>query len=378
MSKTVLVATISAFLLLGGLAFAGSKGGDVNKTSVRYAGFAFAGQFKDIASNFKFTKKLLDSSRDNNGISIFDKKLLSLFKENAAEIKKFDLIIGGETDSKIAMAVVVERENVSVVKIAGYNKVVINLLCNVDFLDFENFQLVGSFPIYLEYIDVKEGAPPDDAYISELFTKVYFADQSSIFNLLKDRMKELGPSRDARLAFRVNGVDIDGEVTDFLSRNGVADIGYFKGNVANRFTQYLSSKLGVAVLPYAKDHAGGKMSLTFSDARMQDFTIPDATYGVDLSINKFVKEIYKETSIEKAFLYGILGNVKVYGSDVGRSYLDTKVKGGAIKVVPVSQTTIDEFAVYDDLFDVFNAETSKEMQKDKKFNKEVIKRCSNM
>lgn len=59
---------------------------------VKYAGFAYTGNYKDIPVNFKYTNLLFNSTKDADGRSIFDKEILRFFKENKPP--KFDLLIG--------------------------------------------------------------------------------------------------------------------------------------------------------------------------------------------------------------------------------------------------------------------------------------------
>ena len=103
---------------------------------VKYAGFAFSGNYKDIPVNFKYTNVLLSSTKDKDGRSIFDKEFLKFFQDNKSSIKSFNLLIGQDSNTKISMAVALTRENVSIVNIDDVYKVVVNICCNVILPDF--------------------------------------------------------------------------------------------------------------------------------------------------------------------------------------------------------------------------------------------------
>ena len=116
---------------------------------VKYAGFAFVGNFKDIPVNFKYSNAL-NTEKDKDGRSIFDREVQKFFKANASAIPGVNLLMMGEdSKTKVAMALAVTRENISVVNIEDVYKVVASLSCDVTFLDFDGMKVVATYPIYL-------------------------------------------------------------------------------------------------------------------------------------------------------------------------------------------------------------------------------------
>ena len=133
---------------------------------VKYAGFAFVGNFKDIPVNFKYSNAL-NAEKDKDGRSIFDREVQKFFKDNASAIPGVNLLMMGEdSKTKVAMALAVTRENISVVNIEDVYKVVASLSCDVTFLDFDGMKVVATYPIYLEYIDVQHSQPDEDYKIN--------------------------------------------------------------------------------------------------------------------------------------------------------------------------------------------------------------------
>jgi len=342
---------------------------------VKYAGFAFCGNFKDIPLNFKYSSALADSTKDENKRTIFDKELLKFFKDNKSSISGFNLLIGEDSDTKISMALAVTRENISVVNIEDVYKVVVNLCCNVIFVNFDGMKIVASYPLYLEYIDVRK-EPPTEDYKLDLMKKLYFSEDFSILKILKERLSNLKLRNDARLSLKIMNVYFEDEAKNKLDiyKN---NLGAFESIIAQKFSDFLSSKLDVSVLPYARDYLGARMSLVFSDARVQDFEIPPASYGIDFTLRKLTKELYKKGAGEDAYLYGAYSTIKVYDPDLGTQYWEKKVKYGAVKNIPKLQKTVDDFSVYDEMTGLVMLEAIKEMQNDKPFYKEVIERCLN-
>ncbi len=344
-------------------------------SDVKYAGFAFSGNYKDIPINFKYTSSLLNSTKDKDGRSIFDKEFLKFFQDNKSFINSFNLLIGQDSNTKISMAVALTRENVSIVNIDDVYKVVVNICCNVIFLDFSDMKVVASYPLYLEYIDARKDEP-NDAYVAGLLQKLYFSDDFSILKILKERLGNIVLKNTSRLSLKIMNVEIEDLAKDKLDiyKN---NLDAYKSVTAQKFSDLLSSKLNVAVLPYAKDYLGAKMALAFSDARTIEFTIPPSSYGMDFILRKLTKETYKEGIGEDSYLFGSYGTVKVYDPDLGTQYLEKKIKYGAVKNIPKLQKTTNDFSVYDEIIGLLMLEGIKEMQNDKPFYKEVIERCLN-
>jgi len=340
---------------------------------VKYAGFAFTGNYKDIPVNFKYTNMLVDSTKDADGRSIFDKEILKFFKANKPT--RFNLLIGAEGDTKVSVALALSRENVSVVNIDDVYKIVINICCNLIFVDFNDLKVVASYPIYLEYVDVKKEKPKDEDIIKEL-KKLYFSDDFSILKILKERLGNIVLKNTANLSLKIINVEVEDSAKDNL---GVYqnNLDAFKGIAAQRFSDLLSSKLNVAILPYAKDYLGTKMALSFSDGRMVEFVIPPASYGIDFTLRKLTKEIYKAGVGEDAYLFGAYSTIKVYDPDLGTQYWEKKVKYGAVKNIPKLQKTLDDFSIFDEIVGLVMIEGIKEIRSDKPFYKEVIERCLN-
>jgi hypothetical protein len=284
-----------------------------------------------------------------------------------------NILFGEESKTKIAMALALTRENISVVNIEDVYKVVASLSCNLTFLDFDGMKVVATYPIYLEYIDVLHNQPDED-YKINLIKKLYFSDDFSILKILKERLGNMRLKNEGVLTMRLLNVSLEDEAKDKLTVYK-DNFGAFESMLAQRFSDTLSSKLNVSVLPYAKDYLGGRMSLVFSDARMQDFQIPTAGYSIDLTLRKLTKELYKQDVGEDAFLYGAYTTVKIYDPDLGKTYWEKKIKYGAVKNIPKLQNTTDDYSIFDEMTGLVMSEIVKKIREDKQLYKEVITRC---
>ncbi len=76
---------------------------------------------------------------------------------------------------------------------------------------------------------------------------------------------------------------------------------------------------------------------------MLNFSIPPASYDLDLRLDKFHKALYKETAFERVDIYGAYINLKIYDAELETVYWDQAVKFGATKQTVNGQLT-DDFA----------------------------------
>jgi len=199
---------------------------------VKYAGFAFTGNYKDIPVNFKYASLLFNSTKDADGRSIFDKEILRFFKENKPP--KFDLLIGAEGDTKISVAVALNRENISVVNIDDVYKIVVNICCNVTFLDFNDLKVVASYPLYLEYVDARKEKPKDED-ILKLLKNLYFSEDFSILKILKERLGNIALKNTAHLSLKIINIEVEDSAKENLGvyKN---NLDAFKGIMAQKFS----------------------------------------------------------------------------------------------------------------------------------------------
>ena len=338
---------------------------------VSYSGFAFSGNASEISSSFKYSNLLKTYSLDENRRSIFDKQFYDYFVQNQDVLdKSINLKIAKNNNESIALAVVLTKENVSVEAVGAVYKIVFNLCVNVFILDFDTKVILRSYPLFIEYIDASKQEPTED-YLVEKISDLYFSEDFSLLSILKERLPDIAIGNNAESrTVRIKNIVIEEEAEKFTNNPES-----FKGIVAQRFGDVLSDKLKIAMLPFARDALNSKMTLVFSDASVQDFKIPEGSYSVDLIIRKYVKQDHKLTVSEKSYVYGVYTTVKVYDNSLGIDYWEEKIKHGEVKVVPITQEKINDFTVFDEITGIVMVKIADEMKKDKKFYKEVIKRC---
>jgi len=363
-----------SFLLSGYCPLANAALVDTGKTKVYYGGIVFPGKSDDARTNSPYSFELATNKGGDSGeLSV---ALLNFFKNNSGSMKHIDLSfdLSKEGESKVVMALAVTGEEVGTELIADVNKVIVDLSCQVLFLDFAEKKVLGAYPLFLEYVAKSDG-PPSREFILNAVRKTYLDPQESIFDLLKTRMGDFRIARGSSRTVRVSKVWFEDEAITQLKELGKGKKAY-ENQIAQRYGDALFSGLGITMLPYMKDGANSKMALRMSDGRSVMFDIPPSTYSIDLTLRKFKKVLKEETSVEMAYIYGAFITVKVYEPEYMKIYFEENIKHGEMKIVPRSQLKWDEFLVYNEVLRRALNDSVEMMRNNKNTFEEVIKRCS--
>jgi hypothetical protein len=148
---------------------------------------------------------------------------------------------------------------------------------------------------------------------------------------------------------QVNQVKIGDEAREILPNELKSAAGVAETWAADLFSESLSSKTGIPLLPYAKGYAiGNVMSMRIADGDVYMLKLPEPDYTIALQIPRFKKIKSGESSSGASYIYGAYSNIKIQEPTSGRAYLDADFKNGEVKLVPASQDTIDDFPAYYD------------------------------
>jgi hypothetical protein len=148
--------------------------------------------------------------------------------------------------------------------------------------------------------------------------------------------------------------------------------------IAQHVTECFAYQMNVTMLPYSKDYLGQKMSLAFTDASIQNFTIPTASYDIDVNISQLIKKLYKETKAERVDIFGTYVNLKIYDAELDTEYWNQEMKHGATKQTAAGQEIEDDFYNYNEvILAAFSNKVIETMKDDKKLMKKVIAKCEN-
>jgi hypothetical protein len=96
------------------------------------------------------------------------------------------------------------------------------------------------------------------------------------------------------------------------------------------------------------------MSMRISDGDVYNLKLPKPDYEIGVELSAFRKIEYGKSAAGASFIYGTYATMKVEEPVSGKVYLNTALKNGEIKLVPVTQTYVDDFpAFYDSINGLF-------------------------
>lgn len=316
-----------------------------------FAGFAFIGDDAAVVMSYPYTSALVAEQSGN--VSVLDESLrrqahrvtnstFSLEFEQLASLKP-------GVDSAVVVAFALDRETVSVEQIGGEFKLLIELSAQALFVDFREMAVIASYPIVIQYIDVKSSRPSREA-IAEAVRDLYLGESGhSIFDAFTTTLQgvQLNPAVARRI--RVTQVTIEESARSILDPSGATHPGLVEAALAQDFSKFLSANQNVPVLPPAKGQAiGNRMATRFSDGRVYSLKIPEADYSIDLRLEELRRVEYAKTSAGQSLVYGAFMHILVQEPLSGTTYFDAKLRNGATKLVPASQKNIDDAAAFED------------------------------
>ena len=337
------------------------------KMDVYYGGVSFIGNFADNKRLYEHSFALSEE-KNAEGLPVLEQALLARVKKiNRDDI---NFVVGGlgniDTGSAITLAFGVDWENISIENIAGIYKIVVDLHAQILIFDYNSQKIIGSYPVALQVRDVSETEPSAEL-IRSIIRSLYLNDEygMNIFETFAERLKEVPIQASFGQYLRVNNVILEEKSLPFIP---TGNQGAFKTLVAQSFGKYLSTNQNVSLLPYTKGEAiGSKMALRFSNGDIFNLITPSSDYGIDLIIRGFKKVKAGENHAKVSWVYGSYVRIKVEQPDTNKLYMDIPFVNAAVKEVPISQSSVDDWSAYQEslfsFFDQFSREISKPSKK---------------
>ena len=88
--------------------------------------------------------------------------------------------------------------------------------------------------------------------------------------------------------------------------------------------------------------------MRISDGDVYNLKLPKPDYEISVEISALKKIKYGEAVAGESYIYGSYASVKIEEPVSGKVYLNTALKNGEIKLVPASQTYVDDFPAFHD------------------------------
>jgi hypothetical protein len=317
---------------------------------VALAGFAYSGDAQSIATRFPYSvryEKYLKSKNDSINARI-RKEVGGAKIEHINVVPQLDSLRG--RDQAIAAALVLNSETVSVEEFGNVRKLFVLLRGQAMFFDFKSMTVVRSYPISFAYIDVLDRKPTED----EILEKVRFVFEGAggkpgLISRFSTNLARVSFPKTVPRFLQVSKVSINGDARGFLPAYINSTSAVSEAWFADIVSEALSTRTGVPIIPYAKGYAvGNVMSMRISDGDVFNLTLPKPDYEITAELSNFKKVKFGESGAGTSFVYGAFANVKIEEPLSGKSYLSSPFKNGETKVVPVTQSFVDDFPAYYD------------------------------
>ena len=345
------------------------------KPDVFYGGFAFCGNASDVDKNFPIASFF--NTKADDGTTYLGRVASDFFRKNKDHFSRMNLQFekARREDTPLVLALALTDEKVLHEEFSDFHKLVIQLGFELLILNFKEQEVVCSQPICIEVITTSK-TPFDEAAVRERMKKMIVGDDSQLFAEVLARADRIQSRSKNQCTLQVRQVSIGEKALPFLPENLRQATNAYAQTVAQQFGSLLASKAGVVLLPHAKDGLNGKMALVFSDASALQFSIPEASFVVDLDVKGFKKILDKSTDAEALWIYGAFLGLRVLEPFSNKVYLDVPVKYGVSKIVPATQKNVDEFPVVSEALKGVFVSAIEQMQKNKETNEKVLKKCA--
>lgn len=324
--------------------------------TVYFAGIAFTGNASDTEHEFPHLSHLLDGAAATQVNAGIRRQIDSHPGPTHVSFDQLGSI--KDASNATALALAVDRESASVEHVGSLYKVRLEVSAQVLFFDFKEKQVLGSLPLVLDYVDVK-ASTPSDADIDAGFRSMVL-DTTSPSGLSAQFAAALARAQVPNAAtrhIRVTSVTLADKGKEYLRQYAPSvNEDAFRVQVAQEFGKYLSSNQKLAILPYRSNRAiGSNMAARFVEGDAYDLKIPEADYEISLDLAGFKKVEQGSNSVNAVYIYGAFVDVTVREPLSGKIYFQQRVKQGATKEVPVTQTSVDDWAAsYESLLLLFN------------------------
>lgn len=343
-----------AWLWLFALAASGAAMAE-DRPNVTFAGVAYSGDASSQQQRFPYSKQY-ESRLKAAGHSAYARALAFVQQAPAQHLQistnPIDELKG--RDQALVVSLVLNSETVSVESFGGVRKLFILIRGQALFFDFKSMTAVRSYPLSFAFIDNLRHEPSQEE-IMERVTKVYegAGGKPGIFGRFAQVLATATvPSQTPRF-LQVTDIQIPAAMAEMLP-GYLQDPQVHKTWAADIVGEAISSRIGVPIIPFAMGYAvGNVMRMQVLDGEVYTLQLPSADYAISVDFKGFKKLKFKESSAGTSYVYGTFADMRIQEPN-GPVFLGASLKNAEVKVVPSTQTHVDDFpAFYDSLNGLF-------------------------
>lgn len=346
----VSIFTAATFHVLIGVAWAQER-------EVTFAGIAYSGDAASLDQRFLYSRKY-EAALKVDGDSSYKRALAATQLTPPQRLKlttgQIEELKG--RDQALVVSLVLNSETISIESFGDTRKLFVLLRGQVLFFDFKSMAVVRSYPVSFAYIDNLNRQPTEQ----DIMLRV-----RQVFEGANDK-----PGLYGRFANVVAHAQVPTQTPRFLqvskvtvSQETLVNLpDYLKGSpmvyetwAADLVSEALSTRVGVPIIPYSKGYAiGNVMSLRVSDGEVYNLTLPKPDYEINVELKGLKKVRYSQSGAGASFVYGAFADIKIEEPLSATVYMNTAIRNAEVKVVPASQTHVDDFpAFYDSVNGMF-------------------------
>lgn len=333
----------------------GTVAADGGKQDVYWAGFAFTGEASTRGDAVPYT----DAAVEGRGAEALNMQMLAALHRNPpTHITVIDgtgLAQLDGTTSATVLAAAIDRETLSIEPIGGQYKVLVELALQALLFDFREQQVIASYPITLQHIDLMGHQPSRGELRAIVENLAYGNGDNHLPEVLASTLAGARLPNAATRRLQVGGVALSDTARQKLP-NGTGE-SLLKATLSHELSKIISSNTGIGLLPPSAGEAiGGTMAARFADGRVFQLAIPEADYVIRVRIDDWRRGVLSQTPAMRQELFGAFFNIEVLEPHSGTVYFSQPLRKGATKVVPATQQDVDAWsASYETLLGGFDA-----------------------
>ena len=291
-----------------------------------WAGFAYTADAAAVQATTPHAHAVLE----RRGLVPLNQTLAQSLKRRApAHLELIDqpvAMLDGTTSATV-LAAALDRELVSVEPIGDQYKVLVEVALQALFFDFRERQVIASYPLTLQRIDVQDYRPDNDDIDAIVADLLYGGADTSLSQVLAASLAQARLPDAAVRRLQVGGVTLSDAV-----RAKLPDPKWeapLRATLAHELSKTLSSNTGVGLLPPASGQAiGGAMAARFADGKVYQLKIPEPDYVINLQVDALKNGVIEETPAMKTMLFGAFFTAKVTEPFSGKVYFEQPLRKG--------------------------------------------------
>lgn len=321
------------------------------------AGVAYSGDAQTIAARFPYSLRY-EQALKSAGESPYSKVRQALTQVPPTNLEvltsQIDELKGRE--QALVVSLVVNSETVSVEQFGQLRKLLVMIRGQTLFFDFKSMTMVRSYPISFAYIDTLDRQPTEEEVLARV-KQVYegTASKPGLYARFAGTLAKATLPTNVPRYLQVSRVSLSPDVVNALPDYLKSSPAVAETWAADLVSEALSTRLGIPLVPYSKGYAiGNVMSMRVSDSTVFTLTLPKPDYEISVDFTGLKKIKYGEVNAGASFIYGAYATLKIEEPLSGTAYMNTALKNGEVKVVPITQTYVDDFpAFYDSINGMF-------------------------